>query len=266
MAYLGRGPQFINPSVYTNIGDGSITTYSLGWNPGSVNTLIVFLDGVHQKPGTDYTISAGNIIFFPAPALNVSIVVYGVGVAGTINTVADGSITASKIPDNSILTSKLEDDGLVSLGSQSIVADRLLYGSGIKTFSMITFDAAARTLLTDKKFTNDVTFESKYLEKVNARGSISGAQTIDHSLGTYVTATLTGATTFTFTNPPASGYMGGFMFEIVNGGTFPTWPASVKWSGGIAPTLTTTGIDVLVFTTANNGTTWFGNLVQKDVK
>ena len=84
MAYLGRGPQFLNPTVYTNTGDNTTTSFALGWDPGSQNGLVVFLDGVNQKPGTDFSVSGSNIIFSPAPATGVSIVVYGVSVPGVV--------------------------------------------------------------------------------------------------------------------------------------------------------------------------------------
>jgi hypothetical protein len=39
-----------------------------------------------------------------------------------------------------------------------------------------------------------------------------------------------------------------------------TWPASVKWPGAVAPTLTSTlnKIDVYTFLSVDNGTTWLG--------
>jgi hypothetical protein len=102
---------------------------------------------------------------------------------------------------------------------------------------------------------------------VNARGSISGAQTIDMELGNVVTATITGATQFTFSNPPASGRAGGFVLILTNGGAGTiTWSSSPKWAAGTAPTLTSSGVDILAFQTTDAGTTWRGLLVGKDVK
>jgi hypothetical protein len=47
----------------------------------------------------------------------------------------------------------------------------------------------------------------------------------------------------------------------VNGGNFTTtWPASVQWAGGIAPALTASGTDILVFYTYDAGTTYYGFL------
>jgi hypothetical protein len=45
-----------------------------------------------------------------------------------------------------------------------------------------------------------------------------------------------------------------------------TWPASVKWAGGSAPTLTTTAnrTDVIELSTFDAGTTWFARVVGLD--
>ena len=36
------------------------------------------------------------------------------------------------------------------------------------------------------------------------------------------------------------------------------WPAAVDWAGGDAPSLTSSGVDVLTFTTLDAGTIWYG--------
>ena len=106
-----------------------------------------------------------------------------------------------------------------------------------------------------------------WAEAVNARGSISGAQTIDLELGNVVTATITAATTFTISNPPATGRGGGFVLILTNGGAGAiTWPTSVKWAGGTAPTLTASGVDLITMISIDAGTTWRGVVSGKDLK
>lgn len=100
-----------------------------------------------------------------------------------------------------------------------------------------------------------------YGETVNVIGSIGGGtQDIDLTLGNAISATVdTSTTTFTFSNPPASGTNGSFTLYLTNGGSQTVnWPASVKWPGGTAPTLTASGVDILTFTTLDGGTTWYG--------
>lgn len=100
-----------------------------------------------------------------------------------------------------------------------------------------------------------------YAEVVNAIGSIGGGtQDIDLESGNIVTGTVdTSTTTFTFSNPPASGRAGSFTLILTNGGSQTVnWPASVDWSGGSAPSLTSSGVDILEFFTVDGGTTWYG--------
>ena len=104
-----------------------------------------------------------------------------------------------------------------------------------------------------------------YSETTNAIGATSATQDIDLEDGNVVTATLSVATTtFTFSNPIASDDSTSFTLILTQDGTGSravTWPASVDWAGGTAPTLTTTattGVDILTFMTVNAGTTWYG--------
>ena len=98
-----------------------------------------------------------------------------------------------------------------------------------------------------------------YGEVTNAIGNATGSKTIDLTAGNSVTATTTGATTWTFSNPTASDELCGFVLKLVNGGSATqTWPNSVDWPSATAPTLTTSGTDVLVFITCDGGTTWYG--------
>lgn len=114
--------------------------------------------------------------------------------------------------------------------------------------------AMADNLITRPKFTD-------YGETVNAIGSIGGGtQDINLELGNVVSGTVdTSTTTFTFSNPSASGTACSFTLFLTNGGSQTVnWPASVDWAGGAAPTLTAAGVDVLTFATLDGGSVWFG--------
>ena len=92
-----------------------------------------------------------------------------------------------------------------------------------------------------------------------ALGSINTNTTIDWSVGSYVTATIAGALAFTFSNPAPTGKACVAYLQLTNGGSAAiTWPVSVAWSGGTAPTLRASGVDLLRFYTQDGGTTWFG--------
>jgi hypothetical protein len=106
-----------------------------------------------------------------------------------------------------------------------------------------------------------------YAIEGSAIGNVGATRTFDLAVANFFSATVDQASTFTFSNPPASGDFGAFVLELTNGGDYAiTFPASVDWPGGTAPILTTTGVDQLVFTTRDAGTTWLGFVAGLDIK
>lgn len=71
-------------------------------------------------------------------------------------------------------------------------------------------------------------------------------------------------TTLALTNPATkSAEVTLVVRQDATGGRLVVWPASVKWAGGTAPTLTVTAsaIDVVKLETIDGGTTWFGRVL-----
>ncbi len=108
------------------------------------------------------------------------------------------------------------------------------------------------------------TFKSKgYTE--TATQLTGTTPTIDCSVGNIFYISLTGATTFAFSNVPA--YSTVFTATVIvtanNTSAYNiTWPASVLWPGGTDPTRPAEGeTDIYNVTTLNNGTTWYGVIV-----
>jgi hypothetical protein len=90
---------------------------------------------------------------------------------------------------------------------------------------------------------------------------------IDLNSGNYFTRTITATTTFSVTNVPSSGIATSFILDLTNGGSqIVNWWSNLRWDQGIAPTLTSSGRDVLSFYTHDGGSNWTGLLVAKDVK
>ena len=107
-----------------------------------------------------------------------------------------------------------------------------------------------------------------YAETVNAIGDTGGGtDSIDISAGNVASATVSTATqTFAFTNPSPTGSSCSFTLLLTNGGSQTmVWPTAVDWAGGSAPDLTASGLDVLVFTSVDEGTTWYGFLAGADL-
>ena len=142
-------------------------------------------------------------------------------IAGGINAV--GVVTATSYSG--------DGSGLTGMASTDKVATATLNVSGISTFSGSVVE-------------NIVTM---------------GANAVDCSAGNYFTKTITGATTFTFTNVPAGvAYL--FMMEVtLNGSNAITWPAAVKWPADTAPTITDGKTQLFMFVTDDGGTRWRGS-------
>ena len=162
-------------------------------------------------------------------------------------------------------TVNLSIDAAVDMGTDGTGVD-VSFHSGTSGDLML-WDASDKALeFTDAKITmGDNLIETPefidYAESVNAIGGTGGGtQDLDIALGNVQTATVdTSTNTFTFSNPSISGKSCSFTLILTNGGSQTVnWPASVDWAGSTAPTLTTSGVDVLTFMTVDAGTTWYG--------
>lgn len=85
--------------------------------------------------------------------------------------------------------------------------------------------------------------------------------------GTTKLITLNGNCTFTLAGA-TNGELCSLELTLTQDGTgsrVVTWPGSVKWPSGTAPTLSTAAgaIDRVVLSTYNGGTAWYGDLVGK---
>lgn len=88
------------------------------------------------------------------------------------------------------------------------------------------------------------------------------ATTVNLVDGNTQTLTLTQDTVLTLTGATAntSCTISLYVVQDATGGWDITWPASVKWAGGSAPTLTATANarDLVVLETLDGGSSWYG--------
>jgi hypothetical protein len=213
--------------------------------------------------------------------------VNGISLSGTVT--SSGNITLGGTLANVDLTSQVTGTlpaanggtGITSLGtnvatflgtpSSANLASALTdeTGTGVAVFGTnptltgvtLAGDAACADNLVTRATLKDYAIEG------SAIGNTGATRTFDLSVANFFSATLDQACTFTFSNPPASGDFGAFVLELTNGGAFViTYPASVDFVGGVAPTLTAAGVDQLVFTTRDGGTTYFAFVAGLDIK
>ena len=184
---------------------------------------------------------------------------------------ADGVINVSEIGDLTATAAELNTlDGYTGAVADLNRLDVTTEGTS-EASKVVTADSSGDITLGGTLSMADNVLSRPVLEDYAIQGSAIGntgsTQTFDLSSANFFSATLDQASTFTFSNPPASGDFGGFVLELTNGGAFAiTYPSSVDFVGGTAPTLTAAGVDQLVFTTRDGGTTYFGFVAGLDIK
>ena len=151
----------------------------------------------------------------------------------------------------------LADLGITSSAAEINYTDIATLGTS-EASKVVTADANGDVTLTQElKATS-------YNESYVAVTSSGAATTVNCEQGNTFSHTLTENTTFTFSNPPATGTAYSMSVEIIQdagaSGYTVTWPTSVDFPAATAPTLTATAsaVDVFVFTTRDGGTTWYG--------
>ena len=151
---------------------------------------------------------------------------------------------ASGVADNDFL--KIDGTAVEGRSASEVLSDiaALPLAGGTMTGTL----AADDQQVTKPRFTD-------YAETKQAMA----ANSVDLTLGNVQTYTLSGNQTLTFDNPSDTGNACSFTLIVTNGGSATlTWPGAVDWAGGSAPSLTSSGVDILTFTTMDAGTIWYG--------
>ena len=116
------------------------------------------------------------------------------------------------------------------------------------------------------------TFDNGTIEESTSVTSSSNAATLNLRDGNVFEHTLTENVTYTFSNPASSGKVSSFVLKIKQdasgSGYTVTFPASVDFVGGTAPTLTATAnaIDTFVIFTTDGGTIYNLLVAGQDIK
>jgi hypothetical protein len=146
-------------------------------------------------------------------------------------------------------------------------------GTGVSTWLGTPSSANLAAALTDETGSGSVVFgTSPSITTPTITGTketkvTMAANDINVASGNYFSKTISGVTTLTVSNVPAAGTVTNFILDLTNGGSAAiTWWSGVKWASGTAPTLTTSGRDLLSFFTHDGGTIWNGLVLAKDIK
>jgi hypothetical protein len=198
------------------------------------------------------------------------------------------------------------DAGLQSISGLTTAADKMIFTTGSDTYAVTDLTSFARTLLDDadaatfvstlgitasiaelnfndittlgtsqasKVVTADASGDVSLSEELKAKSynetvdALSGTTpTVNCENGNVFTLTTSGATTFTFSNPPSSGTAYAFVLKVIGGGAHAlTWPIEVRWPGGTAPDFPLSGETYIYgFLTHDAGTNWYGFVGGED--
>ena len=152
MPYLGKSPQHGNYSKLDDFSgdfDGSDATHAIASNtiaitPVRPEALLIYINGVAQEPGTDYTVSGTNITFTTAPTAGDNFFGIAMGEQLQIGTPSDATITSAKLSGDLTLPGKLTAAGDTAAGDNASIG----------------YTAAEGLILTGQGSTNDVTIKN----------------------------------------------------------------------------------------------------------
>jgi hypothetical protein len=128
---------------------------------------------------------------------------------------------------------------------------------GTNGTAALTLSSSQNATFAGTVTTAGVTIDGAYEQVSEAVSALD----IDVSTGNYFTKTINANSTFTFSNPAASGTVSAFTLELTHTSGTITWPTTVVWNGGVgktAPTVATGKTHLFMFVTDDAGTTYRG--------
>jgi len=177
----------------------------------------------------------------------------GVAIADAASTIVycDATNVLSAITASATATATTE--GIVELATQAEVTTGTDTSRVITPATLTGFAGSLASILT---------INPTYLTQTAVSLGATTTPAIDCITGNYFYITLTGGTTFSFSNVPATGTYYKCVLEITQDGSSAyttAYPAAVLWAGGTAPTEPAVAeVDLVELYTRDGGTTWYG--------
>ena len=257
---------------------------------GVIRVSVFKQDGTAVVPGVAASVAVGDITgagtgVLTALAVNVGSAGAPVVLDGALGTPSGGTLTnATGLPISTGVSGLGTNVGTFlgtpsSANFASAITDET--GTGVAVFNLspdlttpkITTglqDSSANSVI---PFDTNQFFSGTFSDQVTAIGNTGTAKTLDLNDGNVFTATLNGNVTFTLATPNGvSNRASSFTLILTNDATpsrTVAWAGgSFKWPGGaaaLARTTTASAVDVWVFFTVDGGTTYYGNISQKNL-
>lgn len=113
-----------------------------------------------------------------------------------------------------------------------------------------------RATIASPSFTGTSTFQG--VRETTVTANTGTAYTVANTASSISILTLTGNCTFTFPAAASGGQFTLILAQDATGARTVTWPATVRWAGGTAPTITATASRTDVISFVSDGTYWLG--------
>ncbi len=206
---------------------GTITLESNGTELGKFRTSGISINGDNSAINTTFQGASDTTLLVVAGASSVDRV--GVGTSTPTDKL--------QVAGNFRSTGGISADGGISAGATSDFNDFGLERTNLKDYS----------------------------EHVHVVGNVNSSTAFDLENGNIQTVTVAGIDTgsqivFSFSNPPVSGKAGTITLIMTNGNAHGdvAWHSSVKWPSDVAPSISSSGVDIFTFLTIDAGSTWYG--------
>ncbi len=145
-----------NVDSFTGAGSvsGGNSSFTLSETPLNVNCISVFVNGIYQKPTTNYTVSGTTLTFVGATSGSDEIDVHHHTIRTTVTHVADQSVTTGKIANDAVTGAKIENNptiagNLTVSGTSTLTGNSTVGGTfGVTGISTLTGNVTAGGNLT----------------------------------------------------------------------------------------------------------------------
>ena len=113
----GRVDQFAGSA-----GASSNTVFTLTESALNANSIMVYVNGIYQRPTTNYTVSGTALTFTASLADTDEVDVHHMSIRSTVTRVADGSVTSAALDDNITITGNLTVNGTTTTINSTTVS------------------------------------------------------------------------------------------------------------------------------------------------
>lgn len=159
------------------------------------------------------------------------------------------------------------------IATNNVTAGNIAVASNISTRNIsVTQNASFGNLSVTGNVTGNLVATFRASKEYLLQTTSSGATTVDLSISNWFKYTLTGNSTYTFANAPASGNVFTVQMLLIQGSggnKTVAWGNTIYWAGGLVPPATTAAAgntDLWTLTTYDGGSTFIGTLTVKDAR